>query len=73
MPEESSSNSNHDQASQPHVVNRQETRESQKKRPNRKLIIGASALAVVLLGSAATGLGLSGCGKKSESAATVQT
>ncbi|MSV85543.1 MAG: DUF3048 domain-containing protein, partial [Actinobacteria bacterium] len=55
------------------AVNRSATRASQHKRPNNKLVLGACMLAVVLIGSGVAGLGLSGCGKKAESAAPAKT
>jgi len=70
MPEETNSNSNPDP--QPRVVNREGTRSADKKRPNRKLILGVSLLAIVLVVSAALGLNSSGCGKKTKPTSQVK-
>jgi hypothetical protein len=54
------------------TVNRAGVRGAKKKRPNRKLALGLSVLAVVALGGGVAGLGLSGCSKKAESAEPVK-
>ena len=81
MSEETNSNSNNnsninsadDSGQGTPAVNRSATRASQQKRPNKKLVLGASMLAVVVIGSGVAGLGLSGCGKKEEPAAPSTT